>query len=70
MKRTLSYAASALVLADRAASAYQVAAQRPTLPIVIGSILLLLMAAVAVTLIVWLTGDFPQASVRSPKRVR
>ena len=37
--------------------------------IVIGSILLLLLAAVAVALIVWLAGDFPQASVRAPKRI-
>ena len=37
--------------------------------VVIGSILLLLMAAVAVVLIVWFAGDFPQASVRSPKRI-
>jgi hypothetical protein len=37
--------------------------------VVMGSILLLLMAAVAVALILWLAGDFPQASVRPPKRI-
>jgi len=37
--------------------------------IIMGSILLLLIAAVAVALVVWLAGDFPQASVTSPKRI-
>jgi hypothetical protein len=37
--------------------------------IVVGSIVLLVMAAIVVALVVWLAGDFPQASVRSPKRI-
>jgi hypothetical protein len=37
--------------------------------VVVGSVLLLLMALVAVALIVWLAGDFPQASVRAPKKI-